>query len=446
MKRLAAAGAIGMVLGIVFSCAGCRHAGETAPVVEVRRAPFEKTLSLTGTISAKETLNLSAPTQGKLSFVVMEGQVVKSGDVVFALETKQMKDTLDAARIDLTVARSSLSKAEEEIRTSKVKNALSIRESDATLAHAQLELDRAQKDLAKKQRQVENRILPAAEIPSAELQVEQARLGLENARIAREKLDEEMKSGKETLALDRDAAAARLSKSQAQVSEAEDFLGKATVTAPRDGVAVHARSWRGQEWKAGDDVWQRQPVIELPDLSVMQVELDVHEADISDVKPGVPARIRFEAWPDLVLTGRISDVSGVAKELRDRDGKNTGVRAFDAKIALDAQDQRLRPGMTARVELVLDRRDDALVVPIAAIRKDGDASKVVLASGEKRDVKVAATSADLAVIESGLKEGDCVQVEAARPAEGSAPSASGPEPPAAPPAPPPGAALPQAGG
>ena len=434
MRRPALALALPLLLPLMIVTGACRPAGEAVPLVEVTKGPFEKTLSLTGRLAAKETLNLPAATQGKLSYIVSEGAVVKAGDVVFSLETKQMEETLDSARIDFTVAESALKKAEEEIRTDRVKNELSQRETAATLAHARLELDRAEKDFAKKKRQVENKILPAAEIPAAELQVEQARLSLENAEIAQERLDEEIASRKQTLELDRQAAAARLGKSKSQVDEAMDFLAKATVTAPRDGVAVHARSWRGQEWKAGDEVWQRQPVVELPDLSVMEIELEIHEADISEIKPGVPARIRLEAWPDLLLSGKVDEVSGVAKELRDRDGKNTGVRAFDGTISLDAQDPRLRPGMTARVELVLDSRPEAVLLPIAALQRDGAAASVELQSGKSVPVVVAATSADFAVIESGLKPGDRVRVVSRKPSGESAPeaSASAPAPPEVP--------------
>lgn len=427
-----------LVAAFALAAVSCTQDLHEAPLVEAQVGRFEKTIAVTGRLAARETLNLPAPTQGKLSFIVNEGSVVSAGDVVFSLETKQMEDTLAASRSDLTVSESALSKAEEEIRTELVKNQLSLRETNAQLQHARLELGRAETDLVKKRRQVENRILPAAEIPQAELQVEQARLSLENAEIALERLQEEIKSRKETLELDRQAAAARLGKAKAQVAEAEEFLAKATVIAPRDGVAVHARSWRGQEWKAGDEVWQRQALIELPDLAVMEVQLEIHEADISEVKPGVAARIRLEAWPELALTGTVEEVSGVAKELRDREGNNTGVRAFDGTIALDSQDPRLRPGMTARVELVLDRRAGVLVVPVAAVLREGDKAFVMLASGEKRAVTVDASSADLAVISSGIEAGDRVQVVARRPTEAPAPDED--EPPEQP-APPEGALL-----
>ncbi len=408
------------LLAVVLAAgvAGCRTTTDE-PVAAAWRGPFRKTLALTGKVAAEKTMTLQAATQGKLNFVVTEGTLVKAGETVFSLETKEIEERLASARIDQAVAAAGVAKAAEEIRSARIKRELSLRETTAQLEHARLELDRAERDLERKRRQVENKILPAAEIPQAELATEQARLSAENAGIALERLTEESSTREETLDLDRQAAEARLDKARAQVQEAEQFLERAVAVAPRDGVAIHARSWRAQDWKAGDEVWERQSIIELPDLSVMQIELEIHEADVADVRVGVPATVAFEAWPGLELAGSLKDVSGVAKELRDREGKGTGVRAFEAKVALAAQDARLRPGMTARVELLLDERADALQVPVSSVRRAAGRAFVTLASGEERAVVLAATSADAAVIESGLEEGDRVRL---RPASGPAPS------------------------
>src|SRR5687767_9795213 len=110
--------------------------------------------------------------------------------------------------------------------------------------------------------------------------------------------------------------------------------------------------------------------MELPDLDAMEVQLEINEVDISQVKVGLPARIRVEALPDLVLTGKVAEMQALAKEVKDEEGNGTGVRVFDAVVAPDVQDDRLRPGMTARVEIVLDAHEDALLVPMAALRRD----------------------------------------------------------------------------
>jgi len=406
-------------LALAVSLASCREGAETALSSKVRRGDFEKVISGTGLLQAEKTLTLQAPTQGKIAFMISEGTEVKAGDPVFGLETKQMEDQLDSAMLDLAVAEASLGKADEDLRTERTKNDLSLRERQAELDHAQIGLEQAEEALERKKRQVANKIAPAAEIPQTELELEQARLALENAQIALERLQQEIVSRAETLKFDRQAAQARVDKSHAQVEDARDYLAKASVKAERDGIVVHARNWRNQTFKVGDDVWQGLAIVELPDLSVMEVQLPVNEADISLVKVGTPARIHLEAWPDLVLTGKVSEIGGVAKEVKDSEGEGTGVRVFDASVALDAQDPRLRPGMTARIELIVDRRPAVLLVPVAAIEREGAAS-FVLRSGKRIPIEVASASTDWAVVTSGIDEGDVVDLKprAATPSEG----------------------------
>jgi HlyD family secretion protein len=442
-RRLATA------LALAASLLSCRDGAEATLSAPAHRGDFEKIITGTGLLQAAKTLTLQAPTEGKIAFMVPEGNEVKAGDPVFGLETKEIENQLDSALLDLAVADSGLGKADEDLRSEHAKNDLSLRERHAELDHAQIGLKQAEDALEKKKRQVANKIAPAAEIPQAELELEQAKLQVENAQIGLERLQDEITSRAETLKLDRQAAQARFDKAQAQVKDARDYLEKATVKAERDGIVVHARNWRNATWNVGDQVWQGTAIVELPDLSVMEVQLPVNEADISLVKIGTPARIHLEAWPDLALTGKVSEIGGVAKEVKDSEGEGTGVRVFDASVALDAQDPRLRPGMTARVELVVDRRPSVLLVPVAAIEREGPAS-FVRRAGKRVPVEVATASMDWAVVTSGLEEGDVVDLRPreATPADapaGASASASAPAPPSAPPAAPAGDAVPSGG-
>ena len=86
--------------------------------------------------------------------------------------------------------------------------------------------------------------------------------------------------------------------------------------------------------------------------------------------------------------GTLTDVAGMAVEVKDRDGNATGLRVFEAKVSLAKQDERLRPGMTARVELVVESRSGVLVVPTGAppmrpmLRPTADCRKIAAFRGE----------------------------------------------------------------
>lgn len=402
---------------LVLLASGCATLETETPTAVVERGRFEKVLTIDGRLAASETLSVTSEAFGKIAFMATEGVRVSAGEPLFGLETKEMEDQHRNALLDLSIAESGLAKATEEARSDAVKSGLSRREKDSQLAWAKLKAERAQTELERKRRQVENKILPRKDLLGAELEVEQAALEVTNAEIDVERFREESASRKQTLELDRQSAEARLEKTRSQVEEARDYIEKATVKAPRDGVVVHAKGWRGT-FKVGDEVWDGVAIMELPDLEAMEVQLEINEVDISQVKAGLAARIRVEALPDLLLTGKVTEIQALAKEVKDEEGAGTGVRVFDAVILPDAQDDRLRPGMTARVEIVLGSHEDALLVPMAALRRgqgpDAEA-RVVLASGEEREVEVLGTNADVAALDpdggAGLAEGDVVRLE-----------------------------------
>jgi multidrug resistance efflux pump len=407
--------------------------------VAARRGDFERVLTVRGQLAAKETASIRAETRGKISFLVPEGSIVAEGDVLFSLETVEAERELESTLLDLAVAESNLAKAEEAERSQVKKDDLSLREKTAQLEFNRLKLEQEEAELAKKRRQVANQILAAAELVQADLAVQQARLSVDNAEIELEKLREDMTSLRRTLALDRASAEASLAKVRSQVQERREYLEKATARAPRAGIVVHAKGWNGQTLKVGDDVWRNTPLLELPVLSVMEVHADVNEVDIAALGPGTPARVRVEAFPDLRLAGHVTDTSALARDVKDDEGHPTGVRVFEVKVALDAQDERLRPGLSASVELVLERREDVVLVPVAAVRGEGDARFVLEEGGRQRAVSVAAESTEEAVIAEGLEPGTRVLLHASadEPEGGPAPAAA-PEVAPAVPAPPAG--------
>lgn len=434
IRRLVSPRAILLVASALL--VGCGDRGDEAPVAVVRRGDFERILSVRGRLAAVETLNVVAETNGKLSFMLAEGTFVAAGDPLFGLETADKEERLKQVLLDLAVAESGVARAREDIRIETIKNRLALEEKTKQLEFNQLSAKIAGQDLEKKRRQIDKQILPKSELAAAELAVEQARLSVTNAEIDLERLNEEIVSRKQTLQLDLEAAGARAQKAQAEVDEASDFLAKATARAPKDGVVIHARSWRGTTLKVGDDVWQGTPVMELPDLSAMQVEVEINEVDVAQVAVAQAARLSVDAYPDLVLNGSVREIAGVATELKDREGEGTGLRIFEAKVALDAQDKRLRPGMTARVGIVLDQRGGVLLVPTGSVARDAKGAFVTLRSGARRDVVVATSSPEVAVVTEGLAEGDEVLVAPEPP--GDAASSGGPPSPSGAVAAPPG--------
>jgi len=162
------------------------------------------------------------------------------------------------------------------------------------------------------------------------------------------------------------------------------------------------------EFRRGDRVWFGAPIAELPDLSAVHMTCRLDEADRARVQRGTRVLVRVDAIPDRELPASIKDIAMVAKP----DFTSfPPVRNFDAVVALDEGDARLRTGMSASARIELHRLDGVIVVPSPAIfQVDGAPVAYVIRdeSAEQRPVTVLRRGRDEIAIASGLQEGDRV--------------------------------------
>jgi len=148
------------------------------------------------------------------------------------------------------------------------------------------------------------------------------------------------------------------------------------------------------------------------------VETKVRETDIHKIERNQHVAVRVEAYPDLKLTGKVTLVGTLAQEERDR----RGAKFFGVTVQVDGTEPRLRPGMTARVEIRVEERAQALYVPLEAVfERDGrHLCYVVRGRGlTAREVTLGPSNQDFVVVEKGLQRGERVALRdpAAPPAD-----------------------------
>jgi HlyD family secretion protein len=140
----------------------------------------------------------------------------------------------------------------------------------------------------------------------------------------------------------------------------------------------------------------------------MIIETRVREVDLHKIDIGKPVTARVDAYPGLLLNGRVESIGILAD--RGREDQKRG-RHFRVIIRLDGSNPRLRPGMTARVNILCDQVSDALAIPVFAVFREGGETFVYVARGsifEKRTVTTGAQNEDLVEITAGLKKGERV--------------------------------------
>jgi len=167
--------------------------------------------------------------------------------------------------------------------------------------------------------------------------------------------------------------------------------------------------------QVGDQVWANQPLLILPDVSRMTVEARVRETDVHRVAQSQNVQVKVAAYPDLRLTGRVSLVGTLAQE----DPQRRSGKYFGITVEINERDERLRPGMTATVEIQVESRPNVLFVPIQSVF-ERDGRRVVFVQGlggfRTREVVVGSVNRDVAVIERGLNAGERVALSDPNPA------------------------------
>ena len=166
---------------------------------------------------------------------------------------------------------------------------------------------------------------------------------------------------------------------------------------------------------SGKSTGSSNDLIQIADLSQMRVTVQVNEADISKVQVGQKATVTFSALPDVTCEGEVQSIATVSTGDGTGDGSGTVTYAVDLLIA--QPDPRIKPGMTASVEIVAQEVKDALTVPATAIATDdaGAATVTVVTyaddgsyTTEDVPVEVVAQNNTTAAIKGDVHEDDLV--------------------------------------
>jgi HlyD family secretion protein len=210
---------------------------------------------------------------------------------------------------------------------------------------------------------------------------------------------------------------------QVQLRQRKDFseqLEKCMLRARKTGLVVYG-SGRDDMMYYGDQeriregatVRERQAIITIPDMTRMAVIVKIHESYIKKVRKGQKVRITVDAFADKTLTGEVTKV-GVLPDSMNR-WMNPDLKVYLTTITIDSMQDWIKPGMSAKVEILVNRLDDAVYVPVQAISPDDGKQFCYVANGfksERRQVEIGDFNDEFIEVKSGLKEGERVLLRA----------------------------------
>ena len=208
-------------------------------------------------------------------------------------------------------------------------------------------------------------------------------------------------------------------KAMRDLERTKGYLGNMVLRTPVDGVVQVRPNPRAQgssrrsrpPFQEGDSVWAGAEIVDIPDLSTMVVEFRVEEIDRGRTRMGQKVRVRVDAVAGAVFEGTVEWLSPIATLIFRRFPPE---KNFPARARIDQMDDRLRPGMSASVEVIVEERPDVLVIPSKASFQIDGKPTVFVRSGSgfrRRAIEVLARNANEIVVSDALSEGEVIALE-----------------------------------
>ena len=407
----------GKIIGVLLLClalAGsmaCNPFGgdeeeDNQRLVEVVRGDLAISVSGSGNIEVSDEGKLAFGVGGRIDRIyVEEGDSVTKGDVLAKLDTDDLELALTQAEVTLTQAEIAVSTANVTLRTARH----SLDEAQDLYTWPEIKVAEADVDDAEAFLQyVIDKDLPLATLYYAQARLDAAEAVLD-AMIYDYDTEEVAIKKMEVTVAEQSLELSQLSLEQAQQSleYAQEQLDEATITAPLDGVIAKIYAEEGDV--IPPPTMASQVIIHLVDLTTIELNVEVDEIDIPDVKPGQRAIIDVDALPDVEFEGEVFTISPVAKE-------EAGVILYEVKVGFNVPEgSGLRVGMSAEADIVLVDRSNVLLVPSRAITEDSEGNPVVMVvvneQTEERPVVIGVSDGFDTEIVSGLSEGEVVVIE-----------------------------------
>lgn len=256
-----------------------------------------------------------------------------------------------------------------------------------------------------------------------ETQKEQAEFTLNNAKIKYDRTSYLYNIGaksKEEL----DDAQYNYDTAESKLAEAESNLAETVIVSPMDGVVIGEPVTDGTMAVQGNS--NPTVIMRIADLSQKQILAKVDETDIGNVKVGQKATFTVDAYNGKTFTATVSKISqtdldnswNTSSSSSSSSSSSAAVIYYSVTLDVDDPEGLLMPSMTARVDIETANKDNALSVPLSALKTDSNGSYVVIVkkdgTTENRYVETGIYSDDNVEIVSGLTEGERVSVAMAK--------------------------------
>ncbi len=281
-----------------------------------KKRDITETVSASGRIQPRTKVDITSEINGEIiGLYVKEGDYVNAGDLLVVLDTVQLRSDVDQARYALN-------------------------EVKARLEGARTSLEQAQEEYERQQRLFENNL-------TSETMLNNAKYAYLNAKASYE------------------AIQAQAKQTQARLEKQLDNLSKAKIIAPMSGIITYLDCEVGEIAAAQTAFTQGKVLMTIANLDVFEVEVEVDETEIVKVELGQEAEIEIDAFPDTTFKGEVIEIGNTA--IVSGLGTQDQATNFKVKVAFKEPNVKIRPGMSATVDITTAYHPQTLAIPYSAV-------------------------------------------------------------------------------
>jgi len=388
------------------------------PTAKVKAGSFVVSFHEIGQLRAEKSVPINSEIEGKITYIIPEGTVVKPGDKLVTLDPAGIERDIETKRLTYEQRKADVTRAQSALELLKEQNKTAVEQSRVELEFNQAELARVQSDLEKKKRLADEKLVPRDQVNQAELDVRTKTVEVRKGEMALALKEKEVQSTEQQKAAEVRTAEVLGQGAKLDLDRSVSDLKKALITATSVGMVVISQGWFGGDgqrpYQEGDQVWRGRTICEIPDLSSMQITIQVGESDAPKVHLDTPVAFKLEAVPNRSFHGVVKEMSPLATETSWHSGGQPGKRNFEVTVAVKEVDPKtLKPGMTADVEFIQDTIKNTVYVPIeSVIEKDGKTYVYVKTGGKfvKTFVKTGKSNDSFIIVTKGLKRNQIVSL------------------------------------
>jgi HlyD family secretion protein len=332
----------------------------------VGRGDIDVTVSATGNPNAVVTVQVGSQVSGNIQALFADFNTkVSKGQLIARIDPAPFQTKVNQAQATLDAARASVANSEAVVEQARA----NIQAATSSLAAAVANVTKAEALVEDAQVKVDRRVVMLAENATAKEDLETAQTTYKSAVADRDALVAQKQATEDSVKVAKaqlNVANSLVAANQAQVKQytaalqsAQIDLDHTSITAPVDGVVVSRNVDVGQTVAASLSA----PTLFLiaQDLTKMQVDTNVSEADVGRVRVNQPATFTVDAYPGRTFTGTVTSIREAPINVQN-------VITYDAVIGVSNADLKLFPGMTANVKVLVSERSNVLKVPNAALR------------------------------------------------------------------------------